>query len=112
MASRFLDTAVGVFGIIHGLGPGERTASGLESRGGLSGRRSSNRSLGSLRETILHGCGLSLIRRRMDFHDMTVGRSRSGRKFGVGCDTAESVSTASRTCRDRRKHGRCNFDCR
>ena len=110
------DTAIGVFGIIHRLGACERTASsGLESSGWLrsrdddwSGRSSNHRRLGSLGETILHGCSLSLVRRRADFNDVAMGGSRRGGKLGVGRGASESVSVGSGARGDRRKHGGCS----
>lgn len=108
-----LDTAVGVFGIIHRLGAYERTASnGLGSCKGLRARigRRGNRRLGCIGKTILHGRGLALVRRRADFNDMTMGRSRRGGKFGIVRDAGESVSGARRVRDNRRKNGRCSFD--
>ena len=105
-------TAVGVFGVIHRLGACERTAScGLESCGWLRSRNDDrsgrSRRLGPFGETILHGCGLSLVRRCADFNDVTMGGSGRRGELGVGRDASDIVSTASG---DRRKHGRCSFD--
>jgi len=110
MAAGSLDTAVGVFGIIHRLRACKCTAtSGLGNREGLRAHRGGqcNGRLRCLCETILHGRGLSLVRRRADLNDMTMGRRRRGGQLWIGWDARESVSGA---CGDWRKNGRRSFD--
>ena len=120
-----LDTAVGVFGIIHRLGACEcTTSSGLGSRKGRRAHRGGGgdrrlRCLGEtilhgrslcLGETILHGRGLSLVRRSANFNDMTMSGSWRRGKLWIGLDACESVSGARGVRGDRRKNGRCRFD--
>ncbi len=107
------DTAVGVFGIIHRLGACERTtSSGLGSREGLRACSGGggDRRVRYLGETILHGCGLSLVRRRANFNDMTMSGRWGRGKLWIGWDACESVSGARGGRGDRRKNGRSMVD--
>ena len=109
-----LDTAIGVFGIIHRLGACEcTTSSGLGSREGLRARRNSrggDRRLRCLGETILHGRGLSLVRRSANLNDVTMSGSWRRGELWIGLDAFESVSGTRGARGDRRKNGRCRFD--
>ena len=115
-----LDTAVGVFGIIHRLGACEGTASGLESRWrwrlrshrdswSRRSRHGRNRGLRPVGETILHVRRVS-VRRRAHFDDLTEGRGGRGRQLGVRWDAREGVGVAGVVGGDRGENGGRSID--
>ena len=84
----------------------------MGSREGLRARISGGGDwrLRCLGETILNGCGLSLVCRSANFNDMTmIGSWRRG-KLWIGLDACESVIGARDVMGDRRKNGRCRID--
>ena len=66
--------------------------------------------MGHLGKTILHGRGLSLVRRRANFNDMAMSGSWRRGKLWIGLDACESVRGARGVRGDRRKSGGSMFD--